>query len=186
MERLNKEAEAYKADVISQMEVLLNTLKSGNYETITEDFNLLTHRLNTLASHQYCNHSLLNAILHDKFLVAQSLDIRVSYNILLPERIDIPLNELASILFNLLDNAIEACQDSDADKRFIRLETKYVGKILSIHMENTKILRSSLKGRQPRPTLCHTDLVYPLLKILRLPIMDPAAGSTTETHLNLS
>lgn len=138
MERLNKEAEAYKADIINQMEVLLNTLKSGNHETVTEDFNLLTHRLNTLASHQYCNHSLLNAILHDKFLVAQNFNIRVSYSILLPERIDIPLNELASILFNLLDNAIEACQNSAAENRFIRLETKYVGKILSIHMENTK------------------------------------------------
>lgn len=138
MERLNKEAETYKFDILNQMEILLHTLKSQNYEALSEDFNILTHRLNTLASHQYCNHSLLNAILHDKLLAAQNLKIQVSYNILMPERIDIALNELASILFNLLDNAIESCQNVPESTRFIRLETKYVGRMLSIHMENSK------------------------------------------------
>ncbi len=138
MERLNAEAEAYRADILNQMEILLHTLKSENYEALSDNFIILKDHLNSLASHQYCNHSLLNAILHDKLLTAQNLKIQVSYNVLMPRRIDIALNNLASILFNLLDNAIEACQNIPENKRFIRLETKYVGRILSIHMENSK------------------------------------------------
>lgn len=120
MERLNKEAEAYKSDILNRMELLLNTLKSHNYESPSEDFNILTHRLNSLSSHQYCNHSLLNAILHDKLLSAQNLKIQ------------------ASILFNLLDNAIESCQNVPEAIRFIHLETK-----------------------QSKQTFSPMDLVYP-------------------------
>ena len=61
----------------------------------------------------------------------------------MPKRTDIAFNELASIFFNLLDNAIEACQKITENARFTRLKTKYVRRILSIHMENsnnTKII----------------------------------------------
>lgn len=147
MERLNAEAEAYRADILNQMEILLHTLKSENYEALSNNFIILTDHLNSLASHQYCNHSLLNAILHDKLLTAQNFKIQVSYNVLMPEHLDIALNNLASILFNLLDNAIEACQNIPENKRFIRLETKYVGRILSIHMENSKNAEITFKKK---------------------------------------
>ena len=81
---------------------------------------------------------MLNTIFHEKQRNADEKNISIEYAISLPEAFSIPQNELASIFFNLLDNALEACEHSDTHAPFIQLKTTFHGNFLSIHMQNSK------------------------------------------------
>ena len=59
--------------------------------------------------HPYCEDNLILAILESKRTFAQYLGIQVDYKIFLPEKSIIQSSDLSSVLFNIMDNAIEAC-----------------------------------------------------------------------------
>ena len=80
----------------------------------------------------------MQAILEGKQLRAKQEHIQVSYEILLPEKISIDTTDLSSIFFNLLDNAIEACNASGNPDPEIRLSANISNGFLTIYMHNTK------------------------------------------------
>ena len=47
-------------------------------------------------------------------------------------------SDLSSIFFNLMDNGIESCLKSGADKPFIQITAKPSANFLAIHMVNSK------------------------------------------------
>lgn len=77
--------------------------------------------------------ALLNAKLHR----ARDAGIKVWANIQYPDPCDTPRNDVCTILFNLLDNAIEACEkNKDAANRRLRLSTKLIQNFFVIMVEN--------------------------------------------------
>ena len=88
--------------------------------------------------HPYCQNNLLQAILEGKRLRAEQNHIQVSYEILLPEKLSVDTSDLSSVFFNLLDNAIEACNASGNPNPEIRLSANISNGFLTIYMHNTK------------------------------------------------
>ena len=88
--------------------------------------------------HPYCQDNLLQAILEGKRLRAEQDHIRASYEILLPEKLSIDTTDLSSVFFNLLDNAIEACNSSGNPDPEIQLSANISNGFLTIYMHNTK------------------------------------------------
>ena len=88
--------------------------------------------------HPICHDSLINAILADKRFLALQKNVKISYEILLPEKSCISSSELSSIFFNLLDNAIEACSASGNPDPEIRLSANISNGFLTVYMHNTK------------------------------------------------
>ena len=95
--------------------------------------------------------ALLNAKLHR----ARDAGIQVWASIQYPDPCDTARNDICTIFFNLLDNAIEACENNkDAANRRLRLSTKLVQNFFIIMVENpseqapvqTKKGFKSLKG----------------------------------------
>lgn len=88
--------------------------------------------------HPYCQNNLLQAILEGKRLLAEQNHIQTSYEILLPKDLSIDTADLSSIFFNLLDNAIEACNASDNPNPQIQLSANISNGFLTVYMHNTK------------------------------------------------
>ena len=83
-------------------------------------------------------HKLILAILESKRTFAQYLGIQVDYKIFLPEKSIIQSSDLSSVLFNIMDNAIEACNSSGSSETHISLILKTSKGFLSILVRNSK------------------------------------------------
>lgn len=70
-------------------------------------------------------------------MLAEQAGIHVDYQIFLPEKSMIQPSDLSSVLFNILDNAIEACRSSEDLKKSVPVTDNFKG-FLSILVRNTK------------------------------------------------
>ena len=71
-------------------------------------------------------------------MLAEQAGIHVDYQIFLPEKSMIQPSDLSSVLFNILDNAIEACRSSEDLKKNLSLSLTTSKGFLSILVRNTK------------------------------------------------
>lgn len=88
--------------------------------------------------HPYCEDNLILAILESKRLFAQHLGIHTDYKIFLPEKSNIQSSDLCSVLFNILDNAIEACRSSESAEPYLSLSLTTSKGFISILVKNSK------------------------------------------------
>lgn len=86
----------------------------------------------------YTRNNALNSICKIKFAKAKNLDIKIDYELDLPEVINISYGDMGIIFGNILDNAIEACEKINTDKRVINLKVQLYNKSLLIYLENSK------------------------------------------------
>lgn len=68
---------------------------------------------------------VVDSLLNYKCAEAKRLGIDFRVNVFLPENLPFQPGNLTIILGNLIDNALEACQNSDKEKRFIYLDAVY-------------------------------------------------------------
>lgn len=85
-----------------------------NLETDLDDINLLFDTGNIG----------VDAILNSKISLAINNGIKVDYKATVPVKTTVSDIDLCVVLGNLIDNAVEACEKVESDKRFIRL---YIG-----------------------------------------------------------
>ncbi|MDO4273035.1 MAG: GHKL domain-containing protein [Eubacteriales bacterium] len=134
----HKETEALQAEMTAQLEKLYTDLKSGNHSAACEYFRQISGAFKEIQFRPCCSDTLLNAILESKRQKAEENHIRTEYQILLPADYNCSSAVLSCILFNLLDNGIEACMTCQAPDPFLYLSIKTKGDFLTIHLKNSK------------------------------------------------
>lgn len=113
----------------------LNEQNSSKAKELTDNF-LADFQHTRL--HPYCEDNLILAILDSKRLIAEQSHIQVDYQIILPESSIIESPDLSSVLFNLLDNAIDACRISGIEKPFLSLHLSTSKGFLVVIVKNSK------------------------------------------------
>lgn len=88
--------------------------------------------------HPYCEDNLILAILDSKRLIAEQYNIQVDYQLILPENSIIESPDLSSVLFNLLDNAIDSCRVSSVEKPCLSLHLSTSKGFLAVIIKNSK------------------------------------------------
>lgn len=78
----------------------------------------------------------LDAILSSKLSIASKKEIRVDWKACLPRKITLTDIDLCTIVGNLLDNAMEACEKIPKEKRFLRVYIGVLRKQLYISVMN--------------------------------------------------
>ena len=116
-------------------EALMN---EGSYEEATLYLEELASTFQKERFRPICSDTLLNAILTSKRQKAAQYNIQTSFQLLIPENLNIESSDLSSIFFNLMDNAIESCQTSHSDKPFINITARQTANFFTIHMINSK------------------------------------------------
>lgn len=79
---------------------------------------------------------MADAILNSKLSLAEKAQIRVDCTAKLPEKLALSDVDLCVILGNLLDNAIEACEQIEPEKRFLRVYMVLIKEQLYISVQN--------------------------------------------------
>lgn len=70
----------------------------------------------------YCSNIILNSILSEMARIARSLDVEIRADVILPKELPVKDYEFASVIANLLENAITNVKDLEKEKRNVDLK----------------------------------------------------------------
>lgn len=141
LESLNRDAKERQQIFLGQLEELDALIRAQDYEAARKRIHEITDSTVRRGTSVYCSDFFINTILQIKMNEAEEHDIHTDCRITLPPLKDnssLSYLELSSLFFNLLDNGIESCIKSGSPEPFLRLDITWHGKMLRIHMENTK------------------------------------------------
>ena len=105
------------------MAALAGILRDGDADRAMEYVLSVTEALDRLPTVRYSPNMLVNTIAGTYLDQAKVQNIRVECSLNVPEKLDIPDEDLSVFLTNLLENALHACQRMDPRReRYIRLK----------------------------------------------------------------
>lgn len=85
----------------------------------------------------FCSTPIINVVLTIKTNAARNLGIETQCILQDSQRLELNNYELCGLFSNLLDNAIEACQQSGSSYRYIEIKGKALGQTYMLRMENS-------------------------------------------------
>ncbi|MBD5545326.1 MAG: GHKL domain-containing protein [Lachnospiraceae bacterium] len=97
-------------------------------------------------------------LINSKITLAASREIQVNCNIEYPQHTNIRSVDLVAILGNLLDNALEAVEDTEENLRFINLTIRRINEMLIIKLENGCKAAPAITEGELKTTKKDTDL----------------------------
>lgn len=124
-------------DFRNHMILLKNYLEQQKYDKATRYLEDIVTPLDELSNYIYCDSQVLNLVLNLKGYEANQKAIRFGTNIEASICNDINENHLGIIFFNLLDNAIEACEKIKFKEKWIHIAIKKKKHISIIKIENS-------------------------------------------------
>lgn len=137
MDALYHDIQGLRHDLNNHMQALSGLLERNETEKAFQYVQGITSTTGKTGQWITTKDGAVDALLNAKLHRARDAGIKVWANIQYPDPCDTPRNDVCTILFNLLDNAIEACEkNKDAANRRLRLSTKLVQNFFVIMVEN--------------------------------------------------
>lgn len=133
-----KNLHKWKHDYSNHLAVIHELLESKSYDQLSQYVTQQRECLPKTFPIVNTGHHIIDAILTDKYAIAQSEHISFMYSVVLPKRFPLNNIEVTGILGNLLDNSIEACinieQNQDISPQ-IEVVLKPQRSMFHIHVE---------------------------------------------------
>lgn len=126
----------YYLSILHQQDELIK--KYNENQNITLSLDLLQDKVNE-QTYSFCNNDIMNAVLTLKSYMMKEYHIIFDYQIELHQAIDMKDVHLSALLFNLMDNAIEATLDLPIEKRYIQLHITNQYQTFILSLSNTYI-----------------------------------------------
>lgn len=118
-----KKAEMYRHDLEHYIDDIRLLIESGNTVKALHVLGSLTDRNTGVSVARYCSNTTVNAILVYYIQKAENEGITVETDCKLPEKLPMEASELAMVLANAIENAINACGRLSKDSnRFITIK----------------------------------------------------------------
>ncbi len=111
----------WRHDYHNHLQVMKAQIALENYDELEIYLDELERDLDGVDTYVKSGNLMADAILNSKLTLAKERDIRINCKVKLPEQLAVADVDLCVILGNLLDNAIEACEQIEEDKRFLRI-----------------------------------------------------------------
>ena len=135
-----KSLQKWKHDYSNHLAVIHELIKAGSYHQLSQYVSEQRESLPQSFPIVSTGHPVIDAILTNKYAIAQSEHISFMYSVILPEHFPINDIEITGILGNLLDNSIEACtkieRKTDTHPQ-INVFLKPQRSMYHIHVENS-------------------------------------------------
>lgn len=146
-----REMRGWRHDYRNHMQILKVYLEDGEYEKGKEYIMQMDKDLGEVDHIIKSGNVMADAILNSKLTLARSKDIPVNITVKIPETLPVSDTEFCVIFGNLLDNAIEACEQMEEKQdRFIRI---YIG----MFQKQFYISITNSTGQKQRITAYRTD-----------------------------
>lgn len=127
----------FKHDYHNHMQVLKAQMDLGDVKAARRYLDELEQELKRVDSYVRSGNGLLDAMLNSKLSIAESHRIHIDYKANLEEELSVHDIDLCIILGNLLDNSMEACNQVEEEKRFIRIYIVRIQEQLYISIQNS-------------------------------------------------
>lgn len=136
-------SEAYSAnakvyhDFNNHINILYQYLIKGNSKKALAYLESMGEPIKNLLEKTWTGNEVIDVIINNKLRKMQDNNIRSKINIEFPNNSDIMSSDICTILGNLLDNAIEACQRNSHDaNKWINITIRIINAMLIFKIEN--------------------------------------------------
>lgn len=147
---LYKEIRGWRHDFNNHVQAIEGLLDIGDIDQAKQYIKSMNHSNIRIDQIIYSGNELIDAILNSKVTRANSMNIRIIIEISIPSKLKMDNIDLCSLLSNLLDNSLEACQRIH-DKTivpYIYLNMNYIKNQLTIYVENSSGNNFKKQGNQ--------------------------------------
>ncbi len=126
----------YKHDIRHFNRVLAGFINDGEYDKAKEYLTELDSLLENVTAVSFCDNKIVNELLTIYAARCQKKGFRLRAKASVPEQFPMEQVELTSLVANALENALEAQEKVDGEKRFIQIEIIYDGRRLKLVTKN--------------------------------------------------
>lgn len=138
IDNMYKKMRGWRHDYHNHIQVMKAYLELGKIEEMKNYLDDLSHDLETIDTVIKTGNLMIDAILNSKIAIANAKEINVNAKATVPQNMKIPDLDLCVIIGNLLDNAIEGCEDlENQEDRFIRIYIREMKGQLYIYVGNS-------------------------------------------------
>lgn len=143
-------ANQQRHDMHHHNSVIMALLKSGDMSNLMEYMENFDDSLDLYKANIFCLNPIANSILNLYATKAKEENIKISFNINIPENTGINHIDLTCVLGNALENALEGCQRlAKYEEKEIIVIVKYFDSRLRIQVENTCRTDIDFKDEMP-------------------------------------
>lgn len=136
IEQQYRESLSILHDVKRHIRAIEELYRHKESETAAEYSKKISYKLDSFRLNEYTDNRMLNIIFNDKMRVAEQNNIKFSCKM---EQVDLDFIDnvdLTTIFANLLDNAIESCQEQEGEKE-IMVQVGAFNNLIVINIKNT-------------------------------------------------
>lgn len=138
IDKRNEYVHNLKHDMKNKLIELHYLLEKGDIQGLSEQLTIYCDELDKIDENRYSDNPIVDSVLRIKLGVAKAEGVKVDTSIRIPKQMQLEHGDIGVLYGNLLDNAIEACRKVVKEKRFIKIENKFIeGKMLLV-VENSK------------------------------------------------
>lgn len=130
----------YKHDIKNQIQTIYTLLGNKDINNAKKHADELSFSIDSAISTQFCDNLIVDALLQNKYLLAQKSKIKMDIIVQLGNKTGIDNLHLCSVFSNLIDNAVEACNkipDSEVPP-YIIIKCYEKAGFLIINVKNSK------------------------------------------------
>lgn len=126
----------FRHDLKNRMEVIRNLADTGNLEELKKYLSSVENKISDIQLYSTSGNLSIDAVINSKLTQASQKDIEVTASIALPSSLEINEDDIVVILGNLLDNALEANEYVDINKK-IDFSFHYESGCLLLKLKNS-------------------------------------------------
>lgn len=130
-----EEEQKNKEKIVKQINCVIQQIGCDRYEQAEKSFLEIYDDFKSNYTQTYCDNAYVNAVISNKKSLMDKYKIDFNCQILLPNNLSLDVLVLPTILFNILDNAIQASKETH--KKFIYLKINYTNNFILIYMKNS-------------------------------------------------
>ena len=142
------EMRGWKHDYHNHMQKIRAHLALGEYAEADEYINLMENELDSVGVKYKTGNTSVDAMLNSKLSLAGNKGLSVKCDAILPDKLLFNPVDLCIIIGNLIDNAIEACEKCEPEKREINLGIWNVKCMFMLNLVNSSSKCPEVKERQ--------------------------------------
>lgn len=136
MQKSQENLKILRHDMRHSYKIIFAMLQEGKISAVLDYIKVQENLLDLTAVKFYCHSPLINAALSIYLQLAENAGIKISHKINLPEKILIDENDLAILISNLLENAINASKKQNSDRREISITIQHFENQCALEITN--------------------------------------------------
>lgn len=136
VEKSSREVQKIKHDLKNMLLAIYGSYKEKN--KISEEIRKIVQELDESDKKIYTSNVVINTIINNKISQAENLEIKTDVSIKLSKSVSLDYKDAGILLGNILDNAIEACERIDQNRRWIKIDMFHQKNTLFIKVCNCK------------------------------------------------